>query len=102
MDSKALLAVMAVVLLSSAYNSYNVYIMSQSISSISGELRELSEGSQMTESLTRTADYSSFLEVKRSIPIVAVSSDGKGVVGNLTVRLIPGNNNVLINTNPFK
>ncbi len=38
----------------------------------------------------------------RSVPIVAVSSyEEKGVVGTLTVRLIPGNANVLIDTNPF-
>src|SRR3989304_5287886 len=38
---------------------------------------------------------------EKSIPIVAVANDGKGVMGNLTVSLIPGSNNVLINTNPF-
>lgn len=32
---------------------------------------------------------------------MAVTSDGAGEVENLTIRLIPGNNNVLINTNPF-
>ncbi|MBW2988472.1 hypothetical protein KY318_03090 [Candidatus Woesearchaeota archaeon] len=36
------------------------------------------------------------------VPIVAVNQyEGKGVVGNLTLRLIPGNSNVLIDTNPF-
>ncbi|RMD45965.1 hypothetical protein D6829_00840 [Candidatus Pacearchaeota archaeon] len=42
-----------------------------------------------------------FQVVEKSIPIVAVSSEGKGVVSNLKVKIIPGNNNVLINTNPF-
>jgi uncharacterized protein len=40
--------------------------------------------------------------ITRSVPIVAVSSlDQKGVVGKLTIKLIPGNANVLIDTNPF-
>lgn len=37
----------------------------------------------------------------KKISIVAVSNKGDGVVGKLNLRLIPGNNNVLIDTNPF-
>ena len=39
--------------------------------------------------------------IERSVPVVAVTTDGKGVVGTMTVKLIPGNNNVLLDTNPF-
>jgi uncharacterized protein len=40
--------------------------------------------------------------ITKSIPIVAVNQfEDKGVLGNLTVKLIPGNSNVLIDTNPF-
>lgn len=40
--------------------------------------------------------------IVRTIPIVVVSSvDQEGVVGKLSVKLIPGNANVLIDTNPF-
>lgn len=39
--------------------------------------------------------------VTESIPLVAVSQAGEGVVGHLSLKLIPGNNNVLVNTNPF-
>ncbi|HZX44403.1 MAG TPA: S16 family serine protease [Candidatus Nanoarchaeia archaeon] len=40
--------------------------------------------------------------IERSLAIVAVSEDeDEGIIGNLTVRLIPGNSNVLIETNPF-
>ncbi len=39
--------------------------------------------------------------IERRIPIVAVSAAGEGALGFLTLRLIPGNSNVLINTNPF-
>ncbi len=37
-----------------------------------------------------------------TVPIVAVSSrGGVGVVGNLTMSLVPGNGHILIDTNPF-
>lgn len=39
--------------------------------------------------------------VVRSAPIIAVDQAGRGHVGTLRVKLIPGNNNVLIDTNPF-
>ena len=40
--------------------------------------------------------------VTRTVPVVAVSSrEEKGIIGNLTLKLIPGNANVLIDTNPF-
>lgn len=40
--------------------------------------------------------------ISKTVPIVAVSSlSGEGTVGRLTVKLIPGNANVLIDTNPF-
>lgn len=39
--------------------------------------------------------------VERQIPIVAVTQDGQGQMGTLRVKLIPGNANVLIDTNPF-
>jgi len=39
--------------------------------------------------------------IERSVPVVAVTTTGKGLVGTMTVKLIPGNNNVLLDTNPF-
>jgi uncharacterized protein len=40
--------------------------------------------------------------ITKTIPIVAVNQyENEGKVGNLTVKLIPGNSNVLIDTNPF-
>jgi uncharacterized protein len=38
---------------------------------------------------------------ERTMPIVAVANDGTGVIETLDVRITPGNNNVLISTNPF-
>ena len=42
-----------------------------------------------------------FTPIVRSISLAAVSSTNEGIVGNLSVKLMPGNNNVLIDTNPF-
>ena len=39
--------------------------------------------------------------VERELPVVAVSSDGRGIVGRLRLKTMPGNNNVFIDTNPF-
>ena len=40
--------------------------------------------------------------IVRHIPIVAVNTfENEGIVGNLTLKLVPGNNNILIDTNPF-
>lgn len=44
---------------------------------------------------------SNFTSVTVEMPIVAVSNAGDGALGKLTVKIIPGNNNVLISTNPF-
>ena len=38
---------------------------------------------------------------EKTVPIVAVASDGTGVMGNLTVKLMPGSGKVLINTDPL-
>lgn len=41
-------------------------------------------------------------EIQRTVPVVAVKEAGnEGIIGNLTVRLIPGDSNVLIDTSPF-
>jgi predicted S18 family serine protease len=43
-----------------------------------------------------------FEQVQKSVPIVAVSSDeSQGYVGMILLQLIPGNSDVLIDTNPF-
>ncbi len=40
--------------------------------------------------------------ITRSVPLVALNQQSQeGVIGNVTVRLIPGNANVLVQTNPF-
>jgi predicted S18 family serine protease len=39
--------------------------------------------------------------VTQSIPIVAVSNDGNGVVGSLSLRMMQGTDQVLVSTEPF-
>ncbi len=40
--------------------------------------------------------------VERQVPIVAVTpGEGEGMMGNMTVKLIPGTSEVLVDTNPF-
>ncbi len=41
------------------------------------------------------------LPLERSMPIVAVAQEGEGALGNVTIQLIQGEGDVLINTNPF-
>ena len=91
-DSFLRSAVVVLVLIS-LYNAYVIYTLNQKISLLNGDFP-----SNATATKPRP---SSFFVVEKSIPIVAVSSAGGGVVGNVTIKLIPGNNNVLINTNPF-
>ena len=38
---------------------------------------------------------------ENEIPIVAVTNDGRGVVGYLHLKLVPGNGEILVNANPF-
>ena len=56
-----------------------------------------------TSSINRSVVDFSPSEVRSvSVPIVAVNQyDNSGVTGNLTVKIIPGDNTVLIATNPF-
>lgn len=82
-----------VLVLVSLYNAYGIYVLNQEISLLKGDIPGGAAANKPRSS--------SFFVVEKSIPIVAVSSAGGGVVGNVTIKLIPGNNNVLINTNPF-
>lgn len=42
-----------------------------------------------------------FKERSATVPVVAVTSDGSGVVGKATVEIVDGKGRVLFNTNPF-
>jgi uncharacterized protein len=95
MKEKILYLALTVLFLLSFYNFYNVQLLFQEITQFSQELNNpvvYTSGGN---------NHKVYYTTERTIPIVAVSSSGEGVVGNLTIKLIPGNNNVLINTNPF-
>ncbi len=98
-DNKVLWAIVGLLFLASAFNAYNSYILGEEVQKLSEELNLI------TSSVHTAGDEAksgmSLLTAERSIPIVAVSNNDEGVVGDLTVRLIPGSNNVLVNTNPF-
>ncbi len=85
-----------------AFNLYSIYgnILMQreihEICRISG-----SYNNNVLSSSVSGRPQQGFFIREETIPIVAVSSNGVGVVGNLTTKIMPGNNNVLINTNPF-
>jgi uncharacterized protein len=56
------------------------------------------QDTKTVSSETKTAES----RVTRSIPLVALNHQTqKGVIGEVSVRLIPGNANVLVQTNPF-
>jgi len=63
------------------------------------EIGELSGSAE--SSLSAQAHSSSIIIAERSIPIVAVLNDETGIMGEMNLRIIPGNNDILINTNPF-
>jgi uncharacterized protein len=99
MGKKTFWIVAGILFIFSIYNTYDNYLLHQDIKDLSAALDRLNI-SYVTNTTQPTIPLESF-SIEKNIPIVAVSSNGEGVTGNLTVKLIPGNNNVLINTNPF-
>jgi predicted S18 family serine protease len=98
MNTKILWTAISLLFLASIYNVYNGYLQNEEIHKLSEQISALNpavSGSGIIQARPN------LFVTERTIPIVAVTSDGMGEVGNLTVKLIPGNNNVLINTNPF-
>ncbi|KUK45148.1 MAG: Uncharacterized protein XD72_0552 [Methanothrix harundinacea] len=79
-------------------NSYFIYDLNEQISELS---RDIARPVDLPISDRNGQQNFSFTIAERSIPIVAVAGDDTGVMGQLNLRLIPGNNDILINTNPF-
>ncbi len=84
------------------------YKLQQSQQALNANIEDLKRFLQASQELgiensqtLKNRSINVFKPVELSIPIVAVSTDGEGVVGNLTLKLIPGNNNVFVDTNPF-
>jgi predicted S18 family serine protease len=98
MNSRILWMAIGLLFVVSIYNAYNGYQQNEEIHTLS--MRFDSLVSSAVPSGTSQPRLTLFVS-ERTIPIVAVTSEGAGEVDNLTVKLIPGNNNVLVNTNPF-
>ncbi len=99
MDSKVTWITIAILVLVGFYNVYHSFLQDEEISELSERINELGLVS-LANGTDQTRPSHLFIS-ERTVPIVAVTNDGVGEVENLTVRLIPGNSNVLINTNPF-
>ena len=82
-------------------NSYYLNNLFGQIAILRGEIREISGPVAASVSEQNELKRSSFSIAEKSIPIVAVAGDELGVMGEMNLRLIPGSNDILINTNPF-
>jgi predicted S18 family serine protease len=80
-------------------DSYYIYNLNNQISQLADAVKEVSR----TEGFAAQNEDSkiSFTLAEKHLPIVAISSRETGLVENMTLRLIPGSNDILINTNPF-
>lgn len=82
-----------------AINSYYIYNLNDQVSDLKKAIKDFpkAEGySAQTE-----VQGSSFTTTEKDMPLVAVSDDEEGMVDEMRLKLIPGSNDILINTNPF-
>lgn len=102
-ENKKLWTVILILSIFTIFNIYLYYSLWNEITVIQNEItviqNNLNNGVQDSSTISHTEN--NFSPIEKNIPIVAVSNNGEGVIGNLIIKLIPGNNNVLINTNPF-
>jgi len=98
-NSRGLWITSSILLILVVANSYYIYSLNGQVSALRDEIGELSGSAE--SSLSAQAHSSSIIIAERSIPIVAVLNDETGIMGEMNLRIIPGNNDILINTNPF-
>jgi predicted S18 family serine protease len=80
-------------------NSYYIYNLNEQVSSLKGTIKDIS-GPELVSVLNESQNP--VLSVtQKSIPIVAVSNDESGVMAGMNLKLTPGSNDILVNTNPF-
>lgn len=89
------------ILMLSLANSYCIYSLNEQLSDLKDEVRELSSPLGLSVFSQGDMPGTSITIAQKSIPIVAVSNEETGVIGMMNLRLIPGSNDILINTNPF-
>jgi len=100
-SSKVVVGLLVVALLLGLWNFATNYQLRQSLERLDTKIGEL-RGDRDQETVDDgPATRPQSLRITKKMGIVAVSDQGKGIIGNLTLEMIPGNNNVLINTNPF-
>lgn len=104
----ALWLAIALLIFTTFYNIYIIFLLQKNLNNIEKSVQSLTSNAIYENLNLNDKNYQEQLEplldnfiVERTVPIVAVSTHGDGIIGNLTAKLIPGNNNVLINTNPF-
>lgn len=101
MKNKALWAAVFLLLLICIYNALDNFLLRSELSALSDRLDSSLQNLPAVNSGAAQLQAFEAYSAERTVPIVAVSGSGDGVVGNLTVKIIPGNNNVLLSTNPF-
>jgi len=100
LKNKALWAAVVILLLLDVYNFLDNYTLHGAVNTLSDRLDSVLQN--MPSGATAAVQKeTSVYSAERTVPIVAVSNSGAGVVGNLTVKIIPGGNNILLSTNPF-
>ncbi|MCJ7443065.1 MAG: hypothetical protein MUO26_00790 [Methanotrichaceae archaeon] len=87
------------ILLLLVINSYYIYNLNEQVSQLEQAIKAVPNtgGSPFQDKIQRA----SYTITEKDMPIVAVSDDEIGMVGKMTLKLIPGSNDILINTNPF-
>ena len=100
-NGRRLWIAIGILLLLSLANSYYIYSLNEGLSTLKDEVRELSSPLRLSVRSQSDPPGGSITIAQKSMPIVAVTDDEMGVMGRINLRLIPGSNDILINTNPF-
>ena len=100
-NSRGLWIASSILLVLVLVNSYYIYDLNGQVTGLRDEIRGTSRPIAASAAGQNEAQGSSFSITAKRIPIVAVSEDESGVMGELNLRLMPGSNDILINTNPF-
>jgi predicted S18 family serine protease len=100
-NNRGLWIVSSILLILLLVNSYYIYDLNRQVSTLRDEIRDISRPIVPSVSGQNELHRSSFSIAEKGIPIVAVSNDESGVMSEMNLRLIPGSNDILINTNPF-
>jgi predicted S18 family serine protease len=82
-----------------AIDTYYIYNLNDQVSDLKKAIRDMPKAE--ISPIETEVQGSSFITTEEYMPIVAVSDDEEGMVDKMRLKLIPGGNDILINTNPF-